>query len=181
MAPLPGGGIVFHLSHLCSGVGAPGETPRLLSPALFRSRVVPVLLRLFAVHEEHVRTVLLSHLEAYVEHFSPEQLRTVILPQVSSGRRLGQRRPETEAAWASRSQSCSPCFGLSLRKAGLICQLGRRRQRAGGVLAEHGLCRGFVGASLSGVGARAFQPLRQPPRSLGRICPLVGSGYTGFL
>ncbi|KAM7053515.1 protein-associating with the carboxyl-terminal domain of ezrin isoform 3-T4 [Molossus nigricans] len=67
--------------------GAPGETPRLLSPALFRSRVVPVLLRLFAVHEEHVRTVLLSHLEAYVEHFSPEQLRTVILPQVLLGLR----------------------------------------------------------------------------------------------
>ncbi|XP_036128166.1 protein-associating with the carboxyl-terminal domain of ezrin isoform X2 [Molossus molossus] len=67
--------------------GAPGETPRLLSPALFRSRVVPVLLRLFAVHEEHVRTVLLSHLEAYVQHFSPEQLRTVILPQVLLGLR----------------------------------------------------------------------------------------------
>lgn len=64
----------------------PGE-PRLLSPALFRSRVVPVLLRLFQVHEEHVRTVLLAHLEAYVEHFTPEQLRTVILPQVLLGLR----------------------------------------------------------------------------------------------
>ncbi|XP_006766903.1 PREDICTED: protein-associating with the carboxyl-terminal domain of ezrin [Myotis davidii] len=65
----------------------PEETPRLLSPALFRSRVVPVLLQLFEVHEEHVRTVLLSHLEAYVEHFTPEQLRTVILPQVLLGLR----------------------------------------------------------------------------------------------
>ncbi|XP_036198306.1 protein-associating with the carboxyl-terminal domain of ezrin isoform X4 [Myotis myotis] len=65
----------------------PEETPRLLSPALFRARVVPVLLQLFEVHEEHVRTVLLSHLEAYVEHFTPEQLRTVILPQVLLGLR----------------------------------------------------------------------------------------------
>ncbi|XP_006097826.1 protein-associating with the carboxyl-terminal domain of ezrin isoform X6 [Myotis lucifugus] len=65
----------------------PEETPRLLSPALFRSRVVPVLLQLFEVHEEHVRTVLLSHLEAYVEHFTPEQLRIVILPQVLLGLR----------------------------------------------------------------------------------------------
>lgn len=64
--------------------GAPGG---LLSPALFQARVIPVLLRLFAVHEEHVRVVLLSHLEAYVEHFTPEQLRKVILPQVRHGRR----------------------------------------------------------------------------------------------
>ncbi|XP_045439199.1 protein-associating with the carboxyl-terminal domain of ezrin isoform X6 [Pipistrellus kuhlii] len=65
----------------------PGESPRLLSPALFRARVVPVLLQLFQVHEEHVRTALLAHLEAYVEHFTPEQLRTVILPQVLLGLR----------------------------------------------------------------------------------------------
>nr|KAF6397945.1 SCY1 like pseudokinase 3 [Rousettus aegyptiacus] len=64
--------------------GAPGG---LLSPALFQARVIPVLLRLFAVHEEHVRVVLLSHLEAYVEHFTPEQLRKVILPQVLLGLR----------------------------------------------------------------------------------------------
>ncbi|CAK6439537.1 unnamed protein product [Pipistrellus nathusii] len=65
----------------------PGESPRLLSPALFRARVVPLLLQLFQVHEEHVRTALLAHLEAYVEHFTPEQLRTVILPQVLLGLR----------------------------------------------------------------------------------------------
>ncbi|KAB1261084.1 Protein-associating with the carboxyl-terminal domain of ezrin [Camelus dromedarius] len=51
------------------------------------SRVVPVLLRLFEVHEEHVRMVLLSHLEAYVEHFTQEQLKKVILPQVLLGLR----------------------------------------------------------------------------------------------
>ncbi|XP_059947275.1 protein-associating with the carboxyl-terminal domain of ezrin isoform X2 [Mesoplodon densirostris] len=67
--------------------GAREGAPRLLSPALFQARVIPVLLRLFEVHEEHVRTVLLSHLEAYVGHFTQEQLKNVILPQVLLGLR----------------------------------------------------------------------------------------------
>lgn len=63
---------------------ASGEVSCLLSPALFQARVIPALLQLFQVHEEHVRLVLLAHLEAYVGLFSPEQLRSVILPQVNA-------------------------------------------------------------------------------------------------
>lgn len=70
----------------------------MLSPALFQSRVVPVLLQLFEVHEEHVRMVLLSHIEAYVEHFTQEQLKKVILPQVRTTLAVGDERVHKTAA-----------------------------------------------------------------------------------
>ncbi|XP_072919329.1 protein-associating with the carboxyl-terminal domain of ezrin isoform X2 [Hemitrygon akajei] len=59
----------------------------LLSPNAFREHVIPVLLKLFSVREEHVRMVLLAHLDTYADLFSLEDLQEIILPQILLGLR----------------------------------------------------------------------------------------------
>ncbi|XP_051867142.1 protein-associating with the carboxyl-terminal domain of ezrin isoform X2 [Pristis pectinata] len=59
----------------------------LLSPNAFREHVIPILLKLYSVREEHVRMVLLAHLDTYADLFSLEDLQEIILPQILLGLR----------------------------------------------------------------------------------------------
>ena len=58
------------------------EITPLLSVACYRQFVVPMLIKIFKVHDHHIRMVLLQYFTHYAHLIDPEILECVIFPQV---------------------------------------------------------------------------------------------------
>jgi SCY1-like protein 3 len=55
----------------------------LFSLTTYRDYVVPRLLQMFCVRDAQIRLLLLAHFSSYCHSFTEDQLRTLVLPEVS--------------------------------------------------------------------------------------------------
>lgn len=55
----------------------------LFSLPIYRQYVVPRLLQMFCVRDAQIRLLLLTHFSSYCGSFTEDQLRTLVLPEVS--------------------------------------------------------------------------------------------------
>jgi SCY1-like protein 3 len=60
-----------------------GGNAGLFSLVTYRKYVVPRLLQMFCVRDAQIRLLLLAHFSSYCSSFTEEQLRTLVLPEVS--------------------------------------------------------------------------------------------------
>ena len=65
------------------GVPENGGNAGLFSLPVYRGYVVPRLLQMFCVRDAQIRLLLLAHFSSYCSSFTEDQLRTLVLPEVS--------------------------------------------------------------------------------------------------